>query len=59
MCSSDLALDSIARAGSAAAFIGAVGDFIGKDVEVVRKTAADLGTDIGKLDGIVNAGLGA
>ncbi len=51
------ALGNIARAGSAAAFIDAVGDFIGKDVAVVRKTVAELGGDLGALDGIVNAGL--
>ena len=47
------ALDSIARAGSAAAFARAVGDFIGKDVAMVRKVAAELGSDLGALDGIV------
>jgi 3-hydroxyisobutyrate dehydrogenase len=53
------ALDSVARAGSVESFVRAVGEFVGKDVEVTRKTAADLGTDLGKLDGIVGAGLGA
>jgi 3-hydroxyisobutyrate dehydrogenase-like beta-hydroxyacid dehydrogenase len=52
-----LALGKIAKAGSAATFIDAVGDFIGKDVAVVRKTVADLGSDLGALDDIVNAGL--
>lgn len=52
------AMDNIARAGSAAAFITAVGEFIGKDVEVVRSTAAELGADLGRLDPIVDAGLG-
>ena len=53
------ALESIARVGSAAGFIGAVGDFIGKDVAVVRATAADLGSDLGMLDEVVEAGLAA
>lgn len=52
------AMGNIARAGSASTFIGAVGEFIGKDVAVVRRTAAELGTDLGRLDDLVNAGLG-
>ena len=51
------ALGNIAAAGSAATFIDAVGDFIGKDVAVVRKTVAELGSDLGALDDIVDAGL--
>ena len=53
------ALGNIARAGSAAAFIAAVGDFIGKDVAVVRETVAELGGDLGALDDMVDAGLRA
>ncbi len=52
------ALGNIARAGSAATFIAAVGEFIGKDVAVVRRTAAELGADLGRLDPLVDAGLG-
>ena len=51
------ALGLIARAGSAAAFTGAVGDFIGKDVARVRETVAALGGDLGALDEVVDAGL--
>jgi 3-hydroxyisobutyrate dehydrogenase-like beta-hydroxyacid dehydrogenase len=51
------ALGNITRAGSAAAFIDSVGDFIGKDVAVVRETVADLGGDLGALEEMVNAGL--
>jgi 3-hydroxyisobutyrate dehydrogenase-like beta-hydroxyacid dehydrogenase len=51
------ALGNITRAGSAAAFIDSVGDFIGKDVAVVRETVADLGGDLGALEELVNAGL--
>lgn len=51
------ALDSIARVGSAAGFIGAVGEFIGKDVAVIRATAADLDTDLGLLADVVDAAL--
>lgn len=52
------ALDNVARAGSTAAFVAAVGEFIGKDIAVVRQTVADLGVDLGALDAIVDAGLG-
>ncbi|BDX31115.1 6-phosphogluconate dehydrogenase [Mycobacterium antarcticum] len=49
-------LSMIAGAGSAKAFIAAVGEFIGKDVAVVRRTVADLGGDLGILDAAVDAG---
>ena len=51
------ALGNITRAGSAAAFIDSVGDFIGKDVAVVRETIAELGGDLGALADVVDAGL--
>jgi 3-hydroxyisobutyrate dehydrogenase-like beta-hydroxyacid dehydrogenase len=51
------ALGNIARAGSAAAFVEAVGGFIGKDVAVVRRALTELGGDLGALDGLVEAGL--
>jgi 3-hydroxyisobutyrate dehydrogenase-like beta-hydroxyacid dehydrogenase len=51
-------MGNIARAGSTSRFIGAVGEFLGKDVGVVRKTLAELGADLGRLDDLVNAGLG-
>jgi 3-hydroxyisobutyrate dehydrogenase-like beta-hydroxyacid dehydrogenase len=52
------ALGNIARTGSTTAFIGAVGDFIGKDVAAVRRTVADLGGgDLGALDEMVDAAL--
>jgi 3-hydroxyisobutyrate dehydrogenase-like beta-hydroxyacid dehydrogenase len=49
-------LNMIAAAGSANAFIAAVGEFIGKDVAVVRRTVAELGGDLGILDSAVDAG---
>ena len=52
------ALGNIARAGSAAAFIDRVGDFIGKDVAAARKILAELGGDLGALNEVVDAGLG-
>ncbi|MDT5011948.1 MAG: hypothetical protein QOH57_3565 [Mycobacterium sp.] len=51
------ALNSIAAAGSTATFTAAVGDFIRKDVGVVRKALAELEIGIGRLDDVVNAGL--
>ena len=51
------ALGNIARAGSATDFVEAVGDFIVKDVAVVRAALAELGGDLGVLDGLVEAGL--
>ncbi len=50
-------LNMIASAGSAEAFISAVGEFIGKDVAVVRETVAELGGDLGVIDAVVDAGL--
>lgn len=51
------ALSIIAATGSADAFIVRVGEFVGKDVAVVRKTAAELDSDLGLLEGVVEAGL--
>ena len=51
------ALTSISAAGSADRFIAAVGEFIGKDVAVVRATVAELGGDLGILDEVVDAGI--
>jgi 3-hydroxyisobutyrate dehydrogenase-like beta-hydroxyacid dehydrogenase len=51
------ALGNIAGAGSTAAFIGAVGDYIGKDVATLRDTVAELGGDLGALNDVVDAGL--
>jgi len=42
--------------GSVDAFIGMVGEFVGKDIAVVRKTAAELGSELGLLDELINAG---
>ena len=42
--------------GSVGAFIDMVGEFVGKDVAVVRKTAAELGSELGVLDDVIDAG---
>lgn len=47
-------LDMVARAGSADGFIAAVAEFVGKDVAVVRDTAAGLDTELGLLDPLLN-----
>ncbi|MDZ4269086.1 MAG: NAD(P)-dependent oxidoreductase [Mycobacterium sp.] len=47
-------LSMIASAGSADAFISAVGEFISKDVAVVRNTVGELGGDLGDLEPLVN-----
>ncbi|MDR3665088.1 MAG: NAD(P)-dependent oxidoreductase [Mycobacterium sp.] len=47
-------LGMVARVGSADGFIAAVGEFVGKDVAVVRDTAAGLGTDLGMLDALLS-----
>ncbi|TPG33111.1 NAD(P)-dependent oxidoreductase [Mycolicibacterium hodleri] len=49
-------LSMMASAGSAQGFIAAVGEFIGKDVAVVRRTVAELGGQLGILDAAVDAG---
>lgn len=50
-------LNMIAGTGSAATFIANVGEFIGKDVAVVRATIAELGGDLGVIDPVIDAGL--
>ena len=53
------ALSSIATRDSVSSFIAMVGDFIGKDVAVARLVVAGLGSDLGRMDDIVSAGLDA
>lgn len=47
-------LENVVRAGSTASFISAVGEFVGKDVAVLRSTAAELGISLGALDPVVD-----
>ncbi|MGV0815027.1 NAD(P)-dependent oxidoreductase [Mycolicibacterium boenickei] len=51
------ALGGIAATGSADAFIARVGEFIGKDVAVVRRTASELDSDLGRLEGLLDAAI--
>ncbi|RBY85881.1 NAD(P)-dependent oxidoreductase [Blastococcus sp. TF02A-26] len=45
------ALAGAAHAGSIATFGKAVGEFVGKDVAVVKQVAAQLGVDLGEMNG--------
>ncbi|CAN5579711.1 NAD(P)-dependent oxidoreductase [soil metagenome] len=54
---SSRALAGVAARGSVSSFIATAGPFVGKDIAVVRQTVAELGTDLGQLDGPVTAGL--
>ena len=47
------------RRGSVASFIETAGDFVGKDIAVVRRIAAELGGDLGVLDEAIDAGVAA
>lgn len=46
-------LGIVAARGSVASFIEVAGEFVGKDVAVVRGIAEDLGTDLGALDDVI------
>jgi 3-hydroxyisobutyrate dehydrogenase-like beta-hydroxyacid dehydrogenase len=46
-------LDIVAARGSIAGFIEVAGEFVGKDVAVVRRIADDLGSDLGALDDVI------
>jgi 2-hydroxy-3-oxopropionate reductase len=48
-------LQIIAAGGSVASFTETAGRFVGKDVVVVRRIAADLGGDLGVLDNVIDA----
>lgn len=48
----------IGARGSVAGFVDGVGEFIGKDVAVVRTIAAELGSDLGMLDDLIDTALG-
>ncbi|WP_156687159.1 NAD(P)-dependent oxidoreductase [Mycobacterium sp. Marseille-P9652] len=48
-------LSLVASRGSIAAFVDAVGEFVDKDVAVVRHMAGDAGADLGALDAAIEA----
>jgi 3-hydroxyisobutyrate dehydrogenase-like beta-hydroxyacid dehydrogenase len=47
----------VAAGGSVEAFVERTGEFIGKDVDVARRIAADLEDDLGLLDDVIDAGI--
>jgi 3-hydroxyisobutyrate dehydrogenase-like beta-hydroxyacid dehydrogenase len=47
-------LDIVAAGGSVASFIETAGEFVSKDVAVVRRVAAQLGSDLGTLDDVID-----
>jgi len=53
--SASRALLGAVRKGSVATFATTVGEFLTKDLRVVRSVAAELGGDLGALDGALNA----
>ncbi|MFV2174580.1 NAD(P)-dependent oxidoreductase [Actinomadura sp. LOL_016] len=56
---SSRALSGVASRGSVAGFATAVGGFLGKDMDVVRRVSAEHGADLGALGGGLDALAGA
>jgi 3-hydroxyisobutyrate dehydrogenase-like beta-hydroxyacid dehydrogenase len=50
-------LDIVAAGGSVASFIDTANEFIGKDIGVARSIAAELGSDLGVLDDVIDAAI--
>jgi 3-hydroxyisobutyrate dehydrogenase-like beta-hydroxyacid dehydrogenase len=50
-------LDIVAAGGSVASFIETAGEFVGKDVAVIRRIAAELGSDLGTIDDVIGAAI--
>jgi 3-hydroxyisobutyrate dehydrogenase-like beta-hydroxyacid dehydrogenase len=50
-------LDIVAAGGSVASFVETAGEFVGKDVAVIRRIAAELGSDLGALDDVIDAAI--
>jgi 2-hydroxy-3-oxopropionate reductase len=50
-------LDIVAKGGSVASFIDTAGEFVSKDVGVVRSIAAELGSDLGVLDDVIDTAI--
>jgi 2-hydroxy-3-oxopropionate reductase len=48
-------LDIVAAGGSVTSFIDTAGEFVGKDVAVIRQIATELGSDLGALDDAIEA----
>jgi hypothetical protein len=50
-------LDIVAPGGSVASFIDTAGEFVGKDVAVVRSIATELSSDLGVLDDVIDTAI--
>jgi 2-hydroxy-3-oxopropionate reductase len=50
-------LDIVAAGGSVASFVDTAGEFVGKDIGVARSIAAELGSDLGVLDDVIDAAI--
>jgi 2-hydroxy-3-oxopropionate reductase len=50
-------LDIVAAGGSVASFVDTAGEFVGKDIGVVRSIAAELGSDLGVLDNVIDVAI--
>jgi hypothetical protein len=50
-------LDLVAAGGSVTSFIETAGEFVGKDIAVVRQIAAEFVDDLGVLDGAIDAAI--
>jgi 3-hydroxyisobutyrate dehydrogenase-like beta-hydroxyacid dehydrogenase len=50
-------LDIVAAGGSVASFVETAGEFVGKDVAVAKSIAAELGSDLGVLDDVIDAAM--
>ena len=50
-------VDIVAAGGSVASFIETAGEFVGKDIAVVKSIAAELGSDLGALDEVIDAAI--
>jgi len=50
-------LDLVATGGSVASFVETAGEFVGKDIAVIRDIAAELGSDLGGLEDLIDAAI--
>jgi hypothetical protein len=48
-------LEIVAAGGSVASFIETAAEFVGKDVALIRHIVAELGSDLGALDDVIDA----
>ena len=50
-------LEIVAAGGSVSSFTATAGEFVGKDIAVIRQIAAELGSDLGALDDVIEAAI--